>query len=52
MQRLRTAITLLNNDSPRRLRMWLATLAAIGAVLVANALMPLGMGAGSEWSTL
>ena len=52
MQRLRTAITLLNNDSPRRLRMWLATLAAIGAVLVANALMPLGMGGGSEWSTL
>ena len=52
MQRLRTAITLLNNDSPRRLRMWLATLAAIGAVLVANAIMPLGMGGGSEWSTL
>jgi len=52
MQRLRTAITLLNNDSPRRLRMWLATLAAIGAVLLANALMPLGMGGGSEWSTL
>jgi len=52
MQRLRTAIILLNNDSPRRLRMWLATLAAIGAVLVANAIMPLGMGGGSEWSTL
>jgi uncharacterized protein len=52
MQRLRTAITLLNNDSPRRLRMWLATLAAIGAVLVANALVPLGMGGGSEWSTV
>ena len=52
MQRLRTAITLLNNDSPRRLRMWLVTLAAIGAVLVANALMPLGIGGGSEWSTL
>ncbi len=51
MQRLRTAIILLNNDSPRRVRMWLVMLVAIGAVLLANALMPLGMGAGSDWST-
>ena len=51
MQRLRTAIILLNNDSPRRVRMWLVTLVAIGAVLLANALMPHSMGAGSDWST-
>jgi len=51
MQRLRTAIILLNNDSPRRVRMWLVMLVAIGAVLLANALMPLSMGAGSDWST-
>lgn len=51
MQRLIAAFTLLNNDSPRRVRMWLVTLAVISAVLLANALMPLYVGDGGDGSS-
>jgi uncharacterized membrane protein YfcA len=50
MQRLRTAFALLHNDSPRRLRVWLASLATITVLLALNALMP--PSAGSEWAAL
>jgi len=52
MDRLRTAITQLNNDSPRRLRMWLATLATVSALLLLNALLPQSTGAGGDWTAV
>jgi uncharacterized membrane protein YfcA len=51
MQHLRSAFALLNNDSPRRVRMWLATLAMLAALLLVNALLPHGSAAG-EWPAL
>jgi len=48
MQRLRNAISLLNNDSPRRLRMWAAMVTAIVALLALNALMPHGLWANAD----
>jgi hypothetical protein len=50
MQRLLTAITLLNNDSPRRVRVWLATLATVAALLLLHALAPGGLAAGGDWT--
>ena len=52
MDRLRTAITQLNNDSPRRLRMWLATLATVSALLLLNALLPQSTGTGGDWTAV
>jgi len=52
MDRLRTAITQLNNDSPRRFRMWLATLATVSALLLINALLPQSGGIGTDWTAL
>jgi len=52
MDRLRTAITQLNNDSPRRFRMWLATLATVSALLLLNALLPQSTGTGGDWTTV
>lgn len=40
MQALRHAISLLHNDSPRRLRLWAATVLVITAMLLFNALAP------------
>ena len=50
MQSLRNAIALMNNDSPRRLRVWLLTLATVTMLLLLNAVMPQGLG--SESATL
>ena len=52
MDRLRTAITQLNNDSPRRFRMWLATLATVSALLLLNALLPQSTSTGGDWTAL
>ena len=52
MDRLRTAVTQLSNDSPRRFRMWLATLATVSALLLLNALLPQSTGSGSEWTAV
>jgi len=43
MQRLRNAIFLLHNDSPRRLRVWATTFILMVALLALNALMPHGL---------
>ena len=48
MQRLRNALLLLHNDSPRRLRMWAATVTVVVALLALNALMPNGLWANAE----
>ncbi len=52
MQGLRNAIALMNNDSPRRLRAWLATLATVAALLLLNAVMPHGIGGGEAVALL
>jgi len=52
MDRLRTAIAQLNNDSPRRFRMWLATLATVSALLLLNAVLPQSTGSGSDWTAV
>ena len=52
MDRLRTAIAQLNNDSPRRFRMWLATLATVSALLLLNALLPQSTSTGGDWTAL
>lgn len=52
MDCLRIAINHLNNDSPRRFRMWLATLATLATLLLLNALLPQATGNGSEWSAV
>jgi uncharacterized membrane protein YfcA len=43
MQRLRNAMLVLHNDSPRRLRVWAAMVAGVAVLLVLNALMPHGL---------
>ena len=48
MQRLRNALLLMHNDSPRRLRMWAATVTVVLALLALNALMPNGLWASAE----
>jgi uncharacterized membrane protein YfcA len=45
MDRLRTALTQLNNDSPRRMRMWLGAVAGLAALLAVNAALPRGSSA-------
>jgi len=50
MQRLRTAIVALNNDSPRRMRLWLATLATVTALLLLHAIAPQGWAVG-DWAS-
>ena len=52
MQRLRNTIAMLHNDSPRRLRLWLAMLATVTALLLLHALMPHGLGNGGGWPAL
>ena len=52
MDRLLTAVTQLSNDSPRRFRMWLATLATISALLLLNAVLPQSASSGSDWTAL
>ncbi len=49
MQRLRAAVLLLNNDSPRRMRVWLAVLATVTVLLVLHALKPQGLPVGGDW---
>ena len=52
MHQLRTALALMNNDSPRRVRAWLFTLAIVTALLVANAMVPHGPGTAGEWAAV
>jgi hypothetical protein len=52
MDQLRSAISLLNNDSPRRMRMWLGALSTVVALLLLNAMLPHGLHAGSDGSAL
>jgi hypothetical protein len=48
MQRLREAILLMNNDSPRRLRLWAALVGLVGALLALHAVMPSGLWANAD----
>jgi len=46
------AISLINNDSPRRMRIWLAVLAVATALLLINAAAPTGLGPDGTWLSL
>ena len=48
MQRLRNALYLLHNDSPRRLRIWALTVMVVLALLAFNAVMPHGLWVGAD----
>ena len=48
MQRVFNTFSLLYNDSPRRLHLWLGMVATVIALLTLNALMPQGMWANAE----
>ncbi len=50
MQALRNALVLMNNDSPRRMRLWLALLATLTALLLLHAVSPEGLPVRGGWA--
>lgn len=51
MQRLRAALLQFNNDSPRRMRVWVATLGTVTVLLLMHAVMPQGLPVGGDWAS-